>query len=86
MAEKLCVCPAITVAAAGAVDTETAVCGEGVTGGGSPAGVGECALELGTEAQPPLINTAERHKIAMATGAKLPARAPGSEFKGQILR
>ena len=56
-------------------------------GGGSPAGEGECPLEVeGTDAQPPARRAASRQNTATALGARAKARTPGSEFKVQVLK
>jgi hypothetical protein len=89
VAEKLCVCPGCRVEAAGevATDTEFWGAGEGVTtGGGSPAGAGECELEFGIEAQPPIPKEVMRQRTARATGARAATRTPGSEFKVPFLQ
>jgi hypothetical protein len=87
VAVKLFVCPGWSVAEAGETVTEVAGWGGGgFDGGATPAGEGECALELdGTEAQPAR-KVVNRQSTATAMGARATARTPGSEFKVQILQ
>ena len=58
----------------------------GVTGGGSALGEVEWALEFGTEAQPPARRATSKRHTTTATGARVTARTPGSEFKVPILQ
>ena len=57
-----------------------------VLAGGSPVGEDEWALGFGTDAQPAARYAANRQKTTAATGPRGSARAPGSEFKMQVLR
>jgi hypothetical protein len=58
----------------------------GVTGGGSPLGEVERALEFGKDAQPPARRATSKRHTTTATGARVTARTPGSEFKVPILQ